>query len=195
MARDTEKTRRRILDASLKLLESSNGEDVLISDVAAEAGITRQTLYYYFASRAALLIATTHHLDEVKGSSDRLSPSRKAETGVQRLEEFITAWANYIPEIYRIAQALTAMNNLDANTAWDKRMQDMWEGCEAAIKALDNDGLLAEHFSVKEASDLLWTLLSVKNWELLRGKRRWSQRKYEKSMKATALLLFVKPEE
>lgn len=191
MSNQVPETRIRILNAALKRLESADGDTVRVSDVAKEAGVTRQTLYLYFRTRAELLIAVTHYVDELKSSDDRLAASRAAPSGVARLEAYIAAWTDYIPEIYGVARALMAMNDEEATAAWRQRMQDMWEGCEAAIKALKADGKLNPDYGVKDASDLLWTLLSVRNWEHLRIDREWSQRKYIKHMQDVAQRLFV----
>ena len=192
MSNQVPETRIRILNAALKRLESADGDTVRVSDVAKEAGVTRQTLYLYFRSRTELLlIAVTLYVDELKSSDDRLAASRAAPSGVARLEAYIAAWTDYIPEIYGVARALMAMNDEEATAAWRQRMQDMWEGCEAAIKALKADGKLNPDYGVKDASDLLWTLLSVRNWEHLRIDREWSQRKYIKHMQDVAQRLFV----
>lgn len=42
-------------------------------------------------------------------------------------------------------------------------MQDMREGCEATVSALERDGALAVSYSNKQATDILWTLLSIRN--------------------------------
>ncbi|MEQ8300106.1 MAG: TetR/AcrR family transcriptional regulator [Hyphomonas sp.] len=191
MSNQVPETRIRILNAALKRLESADGDTVRVSDVAKEAGVTRQTLYLYFRTRTELLIAVTLYVDELKSSDDRLAASRAAPSGVARLEAYIAAWTDYIPEIYGVARALMAMNDEEATAAWRQRMQDMWEGCEAAIKALKADGKLNPDYGVKDASDLLWTLLSVRNWEHLRIDREWSQRKYIKHMQDVAQRLFV----
>lgn len=191
MSNRVPKTRLKILHAALDLLESGKGESVRLNDVAKHAGVTRQTLYLYFKTRADLLIETTFYVDELKGSAARLAASREAKTGPGRLEAYVSAWSGYIPEIYGAARALMAMNDPDADAAWATRKQDMWEGCEAAVKALKRDGRLNPAYSVKDASDLLWTLLSVRNWEHLVLERKWSQRKYARHMLSTAQQLFV----
>ena len=191
MSNQVPETRIRILNAALKRMESADGDTVRVSDVAKEAGVTRQTLYLYFRTRTELLIAVTLYVDELKSSDDRLAASRAAPSGVARLEAYIAAWTDYIPEIYGVARALMAMNDEEATAAWRQRMQDMWEGCEAAIKALKADGKMNPDYGVKDASDLLWTLLSVRNWEHLRIDREWSQRKYIKHMQDVAQRLFV----
>lgn len=187
-------TRQRILQAATQLLEEGGGSGVRMSDIAKRAGITRQAVYLHFANRAELLIATTFHVDELKGTAARLAPSRNAITGEERLEAFISAWAAYIPEIYPIAKALMLMGPTDeeANMAWSQRMRDMREGCEAAIEALKRDWMLSAHYTVDDATDLLWTLLQVENWEHLTQVCGWAQEKYAGHVLQIARRQFLK---
>ncbi len=189
-------TRIRILKAALDLLEVSQGTGVRMSDIAKRAGISRQALYLHFSTRAELLIATTYYLDELKGSEERLAASRAAQTGIERLDAFIDAWGGYIPEIYGIAKALLAMKDTDeaAAKAWHERMQDMREGCEAAIGALNDDNRLLPAHSPDQATDILWTMLSVRNWEQLTIECGWPQKKYIETLKSLARHIFVAEE-
>ncbi len=193
MSSDNPGTRNRILKAALKLLEASQGKGVRMTDIAKRAGITRQALYLHFSTRAELLIATTHYLDEVKGIEERLVPSRAAQSGIERLDAFIEAWGAYIPEIYGIAKALLAMRDTDeaAAAAWDERMQDVREGCEAAISALNSDKILSPDHSPNQATDILWTMLSVRNWEQWTIECGWPQEKYIETLKSLARRIFV----
>ncbi len=193
MSSDNPETRDRILKAALKLLEASQGKGVRMTDIAKRAGITRQALYLHFSTRAELLIATTYYLDELKGVEERLVPSRTAQTGIERLDAFIEAWGTYIPEIYGIAKALLAMRDTDAAAAkaWDDRMQDMRQGCEAAISALNSDNMLSPDHSPNQATDILWTMLSVRNWEQLTIECGWPQERYIETLKSLARRIFV----
>lgn len=187
-------TRTRILKATFELLEASTGNDVRMSDIAKKAAVSRQALYLHFRTRADLLIATTHYLDDLKNTNARLVPSRTANTGVERLNAYVEAWGNYIPEIYGLARALLAMSSYDeeAANAWQIRMQDMREGCEAAINALESDGMLSSDLTNQDATDLLWTMLSVRNWEHLTIDCGWQQEKYISSLKAQTKKLLIK---
>lgn len=186
-------TRRRILKATLELLEAGQGQGVRMADVAKRAGVSRQAVYLHFESRAELLIQTTLYLDDIAGSQERLAPSREATTGVARLDAFIKAWASYLPIIYPSARALLAMRETDedAANAWDQRMLDMREGCEAAVLALQRDGQLNPAHAPQEATDLLWMLLSVRNWEQLTRTSGWSQDTYVAKVQSTAHQLLV----
>jgi AcrR family transcriptional regulator len=68
-------TKTRILDTTWKLLEARD-KNTRMSDIAKAVGISRQALYLHFPTRAALLIATTRHVDYVKNVDSRLEASR-----------------------------------------------------------------------------------------------------------------------
>jgi AcrR family transcriptional regulator len=194
MSSEPPETRTRILAAALHLLETRQGQAVRMSDIAKKAGVSRQAVYLHFSTRAALLIATTLYLDELKDVRTRLVPSRTAKSGSERLDAYVGAWADYIPEIRGVAKALMAMADTDeeAAEAWKKRMEDMREGCAAAIEALRADGTLSPDYTAREATDLLWTLLSVRNWEHLTLERGYSQPRYKDLLLRTARRLFVR---
>ena len=194
MSREAPETRTRILEAAWRLLEAGGGSAVRMSDIAKQAGISRQALYLHFKTRVDLLIATTRYLDEVKGVDQRLARSREAPTGSLRLQAYIEAWGNYIPEIHGVARALIAVQDTDeaAALAWLSRMAAVRDGCEAAIAALDADNALNPDYSRKEAADVLSTLLSVANWQHLTITCGWSQSRYVTGLQTMARTLLEK---
>ncbi len=191
MSRDGSKTRNRILQSALDLLVEDRGKGVRVGDIAKRAGITRQALYLHFGTRSELLIAATLYLDELNNTEERLLASRTAKTGIGRLDAYIEAWGSYIPEIHGAAKALMTMQDTDeaAAQAWSGRMQAMKHGCQAAVDALNDDGVLS--LDADEATDILWTMLSVRNWEQLRLECGWSQEKYIDRMKMMARQILV----
>jgi len=193
MSSKSPETRNRILNAAWKLLEANQGDGVRMIDIAKESGISRQAVYLHFSTRAELLIATTRYIDEVKGVDARLKLSRTVTSGAERLEAFIDAWGNYIPEIYAVSKALMTMKETDkaAALAWNDRMQALREGCKAAILAIENDGVLSSGHTPEQATDVLWTMLSVRNWEQLTIECGWSKTQYVTRMKALLMSTFV----
>lgn len=165
-----------------------------MSDIAKESGISRQAVYLHFASRAELLVAATTYLDEKLNLDGRLAPSRLASSGVERLTLYIEFWGNYIPDIYGVAKALLLAQDTDeaAATAWKNRMAAMRGGCHAAIEALISDGTLASEWTHKTATDALWALLLVPNWESLTIDCDWSTEQYIGAMTTQAKRTFVK---
>jgi AcrR family transcriptional regulator len=186
-------TRTRILVATVQILEEHGGRGVRMGDIARAAGISRQAVYLHFTSRADLLVAATKYLDEVLEVDRRLAPSRAAKSGVERLALYIDCWGNYIPEIYGVAKALLLAQDTDeaAAAAWQDRMLAMRDGCRAAIDALHSDGKLAPVWTPKRATDALWTMLLVPNWENLTSECGWSTKQYVRWMKTIAERTFV----
>lgn len=188
MSSENLNTRNRILDSACRLLLSGQGSAIRMSDIAKEAGISRQAVYLHFPKRAELLIAATQYLDELNDVDARLKASRNASSGLARMDAYIDAWANYIPEIYGLAKALLAMRDTDeaADLAWKDRMQAMRHGCRAAVIALKKEGKLAPDLTTKQATDLLWTMLSVRNWEQLTMECDLTPTQYITTMKRMA---------
>ena len=180
MSRENLPTRTRILEATLKLLEDGEGSKVRMSDIAKAANVSRQAVYLHFPGRADLLTETTRYVDQINDIDALLQESRNASTGRERLVAWVDVWGNYIPKIYGVAKALLAMKDTDdeALTAWNDRMNAVREGCEAVITALQRDGALNPTLTEKEATDMLWTILSVRSWEHLRQDCGWSQETY-----------------
>lgn len=187
MSSDPINTKSRILDVTWNLLENGD-KTVRMSDIAKAAGISRQALYLHFPNRAELLVATTRHIDMVKNVDARLERSRSATSGMERLHAFIEGWGGYIPQIHGMSVALRAMRSTDkeAAAAWNDRMKAVRHGCEAAVQAISLDGSLTRDLTEEAATDLLWTLLSVENWERLVRDCGWTQSAYEKTIKQTA---------
>lgn len=179
----SEQTKTRILETTWKVLETRIDKNRM-SDIATAVGISRQALYLHYPTRAELLIATTKHIDKVKKVNQRLELSRAAGSGIERLHFFIKAWGGYIPEIHGISVALRNMRENDkaAAEAWDERMQAVRHGCQAAVRAIEKDGKLKSDLSEQVATDILWTLLTVENWERLVLDCTWSQSEYEVMM-------------
>lgn len=194
MSSEENQTRAKILDAAWSLLETNAGKGVRMSDIAKEAGLSRQAVYLHFPARAELLIATTRHIDVRKDAASRWAIARAAPTGVKRLNAFIEAWGRYIPEIYGVARALMALQETDeaARAAWANRMSALREGCAGVVTALYKDGALSDEHSEETATDLLWVLLSVRSWEQFTQDAGWTQQQYIERMKTAARQMLVK---
>lgn len=193
MSSDTTKTGARILEATVRTLEEHGGKGVRMGDIARETGISRQAVYLHFTSRTELLVAVSRYLDLKLDVDSRLAPSRAASSGVERLRLYIEYWGNYIPDIYGVAKALMVAKDTDeaAAAAWNDRMLAMRGGCHAAVDALHADGMLADEWTTSKATDALWTMLLVPNWENLTRECGWSTQEYVRWMTVQARRTFV----
>jgi AcrR family transcriptional regulator len=171
-----------------------NGRGVRMSDVAGAAGVSRQAVYDHFGSRADLMVSTVRHGDEVLGLDGRLRRYRAASSGVERLGAIIEFWGNYVPEIHGIARALLAARESDeaVAAAWDDRMGAVYEACRDIVERLHRDGVLAPGWSLEEAADVLWTMLSIRGWESLVLERGWPVSRYVERMQELTRRAFVR---
>jgi AcrR family transcriptional regulator len=194
MSSGESETRTRILEATRRLTEEHRGRGVRMRDVAEAAGISRQAVYDHFGSRAKLLVETTHYVDEVRGLEERRRRFQEATTGVGRLEAYVEFWGNYIPEVYGMAKALLVARETDeaAAAAWDDRMSAVRESCRRTIEVLHRDGMLAPEWSRDVAVDLMWTILSIRNWEQLTTECGWSTNQYVSRMQELLKRTFVR---
>jgi hypothetical protein len=121
---------------------------------------------------------------------------RAASGGVERLEAFVEFWGNYIPEIYGIARAMLATRETDeaVAAAWDDRMGVVQEACRDIVGRLHRDGMLVPGWSLDEAGEMLWSLLSIGNWENLTLERGWPVGLYVDRMKEVTKRTFVRAE-
>jgi AcrR family transcriptional regulator len=177
-------------------MEERHGRGVRMRDVADIAGVSRQAVYDHFGSRANLIMETVHYVDRLKGLNERKRPFDAATTGIERLETYIEFWGNYIPEVYGLACALMADRETDkaAAAAWDDRMGAVQASCRIAVDMLKRDGALIPGWDVDEATDLLWTLLSIRNWESLTIECGWSQEQYVTRLQEIARRALVHPD-
>jgi len=190
---ETVDTRTRILISTWKLMEQGRGQSVSMSDIAKVAGISRQAVYLHFESRTELMIATVQYVDEVKGLNERLAQLDSATTGVELLDACVDIWGNHIPEIYGLAKALLNTRDTDeaAAAAWNSCMTCLRALCKSIIDALVAEEKLAHNWSADDAIEILFTMISIHNWEQLTIDSGWSNEQYINKMKVLLKSTFV----
>lgn len=186
-------TRKNIVQTAAELLLESKGEGVRMADIAKGSGISRQAVYLHFPSRGELMIAAVRYLDDVYGLDDEVRRFREAQTGVEILEAFIEFWGNYVPKIYGVAKALMALRETGdaAAAAWKDRMDSVRSGCRRTIETIEHEGLLSPAWTVEEAVDLMWTMLSIENWEKLTKECSWTADEYVNKVKMVMKRLLI----
>jgi len=174
-------TRRRILDATLKLVARRGGADVKLAEVARAARVSRQAIYLHFADRAALFTALVRHVDEQRGLPAAIQRIVQAPTGVDSIREVVALQARMNPGLWPIARAFEAVRRLDeaAERSWQGRLDNRLQGCRAMVSRLAQEGTLRPDLAPEVAADLLWTLISLRMWEDLVLQRGWSAAEYE----------------
>jgi AcrR family transcriptional regulator len=174
-------TRRRILDAALKLTVKRGGADLTLAEVARAARVSRQAIYLHFADRAELFIAVARHIDDLRGIPAAIQRIADAPTGVAAIRVAVSMQARLNPDVWPVARALDAVRRLHeaAERSWQDRLDARLHGCRAIVSRLDQEGSLRPDLTVTVAADLLWTLISLRMWEDLVLQRGWTAADYE----------------
>jgi len=174
-------TRSRILEAAANLLIRRQGAEVSMADIGKAAGVSRQAVYLHFADRGDLFVALFRYVDEERGLVAEVERIRAAPSGIAGLRAMASLQARTNPDIWPLARASDAIRRTDpaVEQAWQDRLQDRHLGCKAIVKRLDREGSLRKDLSMNVATDLLWTLTSLRMWEDLVKQRKWKANEFE----------------
>ena len=176
MSSRKQKTRSSILDSALRLLVERGYHGVGLEEVARDAGVSRQALYLHFKSKSELLVAMARYSDEMINVPDFVRLGQEAETAVEAIYLGVQAYALIEPQIYEVASVVYAARRTDeaAEAAWQDRLAYRRENIRRGVARLQQEGLLATGWTVDEATDFAWALLSLHTYEHLVVERGWS---------------------
>ena len=95
------KTRAEIVAAAERHFADRGFEAARLEDIAADVGIRRAAIFYYFGDKHELYAAV---LDEVFGGAMAALPSRGS--AVERLEASLTGWIDYVAQRPSVARLI-----------------------------------------------------------------------------------------
>lgn len=172
-------TRVQILDAVWQLVEA-RGTAVTMAEAARAAGVSRQAVYLHFTNRSGLLVALVEHIDRELGLAHEMRSVRAAATGREQLERMIALHATYTGRIIGVARLLdtTRHDDPDVAAAWEDRMAGRREEHRRIIRAIAEDGDLAEGWDIESAALLLHGLTLPRLWDEFVIERGWSEDRY-----------------
>lgn len=170
-----------VLETAWRLIGERGAAGVTLSDIAKEAGVSRQAIYLFFGGRAGLLTAMTRHHDATSGIRERFAVSARQTPLPQALTETIRTWFDYLPGISPVASALMAAaatdTDADARDAWTERMESIRGVLAVVAQRLSDAGMLDENWSVEDAADFIYAQAHYATWRHLVLERGWSAEK------------------
>ena len=174
-------TRRAVLTAARELVEQRGFAATTIVAVAAQAGVSPESVYKGFRTKAALVKevfdVTIAGDDEAVAVADRHESERiRAEPDVK---EKLRLYAENVAERARRSARLQLV--LRNGSSSDPAIADLWQRIQA--ERLQGMQMLASHLlatgqlragiDLQEATDVLWTCISVEVYDLLVLQRGW----------------------
>jgi len=185
MPKITDETRAGILEAAWNLMAEQRRLDAGMAEIAAAAGVSRQTLFLAFGNRSGMLVAMARHQDT---RGDHVLRMRQiAATGADRpaLHDFVDAWVEYLPVVYPVAIQLEtgSLSDADANAAWQDRIfsQGVRIGLDRILGQIAAGGGLRADQDPSRLADLCLTLLVPSAWRYLVVERGWTAEAFARS--------------
>jgi len=169
-------TRQRVLLVARDMITKRGNAEISLVDLAAQAGLSRQTLYLLFGSRAGLLLAMVDHIDQTSAGPRQLATVRQGLAPGDAFEPYLRAWFDYLPVVFPIARALSAAataGDEDARVAWKSRMDKLRGGFVQMTKGLRSAGLLADGWTPEAAADWVYAMTHVDTWQHLVVDSHW----------------------
>lgn len=180
----TTNSRTRILDSALELITRRKGVDVSMAEIASASGLSRQGLYLHFPDRANLMVALVRHAHEKLVTREHMRRLEGAPSGLMALCTWISLQARMNPGVWPVACSLEAVrrSDPDAERGWQDRQMHRLEECRHIVKRLRREGMLKDGITLQTATDLLWSVTSLRTWEELVLERGWTAARYEQRL-------------
>lgn len=181
MSKKRDRTRLTILEAALARVTKPN-DPARLEDIAADAGVTRQSIYLHFGSRGGLLTALVAHTDEVHELGAQIAHIMAIPDPVEALEQILGFAASFEPKIHGVAMALLrlAPSDPDAAAALEDRMRMRRAGFAEMLRRIDEAGRLSPDWTARQVADVLWEVTAPSSFEHLVVERGWSVKTYER---------------
>jgi AcrR family transcriptional regulator len=188
------RTRHRIVDAARRLWVERGMGATTVDAIAAEAGVSVQTVYGAFGSKGGILTALLDRLDAEAGGERLMNQLRATPTVAAQLD-VVAAFNRRLFEggadVIALAIGSAAVDPDVA--AWaaegDRRRR---EGQGRLVGAWHAAGGLSSRLRPSEAADILYTLTSPEVYLLLVSRCGWSPARYEGWLGATLRTLLLK---
>jgi AcrR family transcriptional regulator len=179
----------RVLDVARRLMERDGYEATTVALIAAEAGVSPETIYKSFGGKPGLVRALFDRALEGAGPIP-------AETRSDSLRDtdpvtLVSGWARLATEVAPRGTAVMVLVRAAASS--DPRMAELYDEMDAArlhrmrdnARALDAIGGVRDGITVEEAGDVLFAVSSPEMYELLVTRRRWSIERYSRYVRDT----------
>lgn len=180
-------TRRRVVRAASVLFRDEGYGATSVAAVARAAGVSGQTVYNVFGSKAALLKAA--YDVAVVGDDDPLPLAERPDVKALYTEPdaaaFLRGYASLGRQVAERVGPLAlqisagaAAGDPDLAVLRDTTDAERLVGTGMVAARVADLGRLAPGLGVEAARDAIWTLNSIEVWHLLTGLRGWSGDRY-----------------
>ena len=180
-------TRRHILEAARKLFMERGYAGATAEAMAAEAGVSAQTIYAIFKNKKKILVSLmnvspTTGVEDHTPMSERPNVQAVSQERDQRrqLEMFAQVVAANLDQVAVVSEIMAdaARTEPDFDRILQKLNKQRLEHMTLAVQQVAANGPFRENIDEDYARDTVWTLTSPEVFLLLTQERNWSKEKY-----------------
>jgi AcrR family transcriptional regulator len=179
-----EQARARVLDVARRLFLTDGYAATTVASVAAEAGVSVESVYKTHGSKARLALALFHQgiagQDAVPAEvrADRLSAEETDP--VRRLRAFGTLVGEVTPRVAPLMLLVRTAAAADAELAdvWEQMLSERLERMAGHARRLAEHGHLRAGVTFEEARDVLWLYSAPEIYELMVERRGWTAERF-----------------
>ncbi len=195
-------TRRHILEAARRLFIERGYAGATAEAIAAEAGVSAQTIYAIFKNKKRMLVSLmnvspTTGVEDDTPMAERASVQAVSQERDRRdqLQMFAQVVASNLDQVAAISKIMTdaAKTESDIEKILQKLNKQRLEHMALAVKQFAANGPFQEKMDEADAVDTVWTLTHPEVFLLLTEDRGWSKEKYAQWL-ADTLINVLLPE-
>jgi AcrR family transcriptional regulator len=162
-----------IVEATLGLL--ADGERLTYDALARRAGVSRQTLYTHFPTRAELLVATADHARTAAGADAATQEIYDARTAVDALRALVAFHVAFVPRVLPAYIAVERERSVDpeVDAAFRARSAGRHRVARLVATRLAAEHALAPPWTVDTATDLIHALTTGTSTALFMHDAGW----------------------
>ena len=182
-----QQTRRHILEAARKLFMERGYAGATAEAIAAEAGVSAQTIYAIFKNKKRILVSLmnvspTTGVEDHTPIVERANVQAVSEEHDQRrqLQLFASVVSNNLDQVGVISEIMTDAARIepDLDRILQKLNKQRLEHMTFAVQQIAANGSFREKIDEDDARDTVWALTSPEVFLLLTRDRSWSKEKY-----------------
>ena len=173
-------TRRRILDSSRNLFTSEGFTDTTIAQIAALAGVSQQTIYSVFGSKAAIVGEMLSQLEGAPERAEMLATLLSEHEPRRQLRLFVSMHRKMFEHGAPIVRAaMVARSDPDVALMAERGDSNRRAGTSRLVGMWSDKGVLRDGLDSKDAAERLWLLTSAEQFLNAIDGLGWSPDHYE----------------
>ncbi len=167
-------SRQKILDAVGRLVVTAPA--FTYEQLAAAAGVSRQTLYTHFPDRASLFVGLADRAREEAGVDRLAAAVLEAPTAREALAALVDVHVRFTPAVMTVmrAEQMERLRHPEIEKAFEQRARGRRPLVRHVVTRLQAEGLLAPRWDVEVATDLVGGLFNPWLTAELLELRTWS---------------------